>query len=465
MDRSDRNSTPHFSIASSMNEESAEGNVAEYHNNILTAETEETLTHVVATISESLQRLERLRDSVVELTDGSLPHGSRTPTPNSNVGPSHAAIVLSDATADTNSDRVVVPEMPRRSSTVPADIMERLLEYEDSIRPRVLSPWTERSSLSSPSNPMSQQPPADSLPLVASPAPSVSRAAPTSRPPPYPDLVIPPRRSWLGSSLSRVGDTSSDDDGSTALGRRVAARAAAGGMNTSESPASQLEQIFLSRTVEIARDLQGMTNLLRLRGAELLERSRARMGVSEHSPSANSNPSPSSFGRAIEFEGRVSTRMPPTRLRRTRIGQATSEADGVPEHADSTPPRPSVRSIAPTINARLRQILGGGDYLVRRRLNADGEEQVHNINLSDLVDDHEMGWPRPSIPPNAQGQPETRNRSLPYVVSRNMPPPPPPPPMRAYPGPRFSRVNTSQPTTDESLGFQSSIRTRRRGWG
>jgi hypothetical protein len=472
-------SAPHVPTAST-NEEPLAVNVTvvEDHHSILHAETHENLTEVAAAVNASLHQLEHLRDSITELTNDSLLYGSHIPTLNLNLGPPHAAIVLSDATTDMINDPPPVPEIPTRRSSVPNDIMERLMEYEASIRPRMVV------GMDTPSNPhtrlSSQRPSTDSLPAVAAPAQSngISRAAPTSRPPPYPDLVIPPpRRRWLESSSSRHPDTNSDD-GSTILGRRVAARAATGGTNPLGSAASQLERIFLSRTVEIARELQGMTSLLRSRGTELLERSQARMGVigSSRSINSNSDVNGSGIGRAVGIEGRVSTQMPtvrPTRLRRFRTQVPNEVEPGVPEHTDSTLSHPSVRSIASTLDVQLNRVLSangadgadGRTYLTRRRLNADGEEEVHNIRLSNLVGD-EMEWPMRSIPPMnlaAQGQPETRSRNLPSAVLRNIPPPLPP--MGTYTGPRYSRVNPSHTSTNQSRSFESTTRTRRLDWG
>src|ERR1700683_3076312 len=153
-------------------------------------ETQETISSASLGLTDALHRLQHLRNSLAELTDGS----------NRGVGPAHRAIVLSDATVE---DGNAVPDMQRLRSTIPSTIMERLEAYEADSRYRSEGGFTSGTLRT----PISQQS-SNSPSLPSSPAQTTaSRTRPTYRAPPLPDLVLPARRSWLEASLSRHRDT------------------------------------------------------------------------------------------------------------------------------------------------------------------------------------------------------------------------------------------------------------------
>lgn len=421
-------------------------------------ETQNNLVEVAIAVRESLQRLERLRDNIAELSDELSSQDSNIPSVGLDLGPSHAAIVLLDAMVDTNADPDTIPEMPRRRSPISTRILERLLEYEASLRPQLIYGMEDYSPSSS-STRVSQQPPTDSISPVAERTRSniLPRPVSTTRPPPYPDLFIPSRRSLLESPSLRRRDIDADDS-STLLGRRVAARAAAGRMNSADH-IPQSDRDFLRRSVGIARELQDMTDFLQSRGMRLLERSRARLGVSNTSLSTDSNTSANDVlidRRVVSLSGR------PSRLRRYGAGQTTSETE--PQHRTAT--IAPVRSIVPQIDEQMSRILSsvradgtdGRNYLVRRRLNADGEEQVHNISLSGWVENALARVPSVSpLDSVTQGQFENRDQA---IFSQ---PPPRPTVTTSASHDRASASSINQSRSPQSTALDS--RTRRRNWG
>ena len=425
---------------------------------------QQDLTEAAAAVNESLHRLAELRRSISELTHGSASHNSRTHVPNSSVGPLHTAIVLSDAIADGSNPPDVVPEMPRLRSTVSADIMERLVEFEASIRPRLNT--MGRSVSGNPHNSMTQQPSADSArsaPL--STQTYLPRTRPITLPPSYQDPPVPfSARTWLESSLSHRRETDFDDS-STVLGRRVAAS----GTSLSEISPSQLEQIILTRTTAIARDLQAMTDLLASRGVELWGQSQTRPRVNEPPQSTSSNPHPNDIGNGGVLhtnDGRASSRMasffpyrPPNY--RLRFGRATgameSQSSEDQEEGVYTPPVPHIPT---TFDSQPRRIIhdernrpgrprdgtDGRRYLVRRRRDIDGQESESESDA--------MEWLMP--PSENLGPPEIRNRR---TSLRDISPPTPP--TRPYVGLR-SRASGSQTVTDQPV---PTLTSRWAVWG
>jgi hypothetical protein len=350
------------------------------------AEIQGHLSQEALGLTDALHRLQHLRHSLAELTD-SLPPDSQTHSSDQSIGPNHTAIVLSDATAEDDA----VPDIQRLRSTIPPAIMERLEEYEADSRQHSESASRGFSS-GALRTPISRQA-------------STSRTQPTYRAPPFPDLVLPARRGWLEAPLSRHRDTNSVDS-STVLGRRVAARAAAGGGRSSENAMPELDQIFLSRTAEMTRDLETAVNRLAVHRAARLEQR-----VYEAIRNAGRLASDSNSGGAQGDESRVNSHMtsllPATNsTRRWRSRQTIGGVDHEPsEFANATPSNPSVRTVATNFGPRPQRLpheeldrplsnsagmaaeqpgeTDNRSYLIRRRLNADGDEQVHNINLMD----------------------------------------------------------------------------------
>lgn len=358
----------------------------------LHAETRDHLFRAELGLTDTLHRLQHLRSSLAELSER-LPQDLHIQSSSQDIGPTHSAIVLSDANADDNT----VPDMERLRSTIPSAIMQRLEEYE-----AVSGHRSERAgggSSDTSHTPTSRQL-SNLSSIPSSPTQSsASRTRPTYRAPPFPDLVIPARRSWLEASLSRHRDTNSDD-GSTILGRRVAARIAAGGGSSSESPMPQLEQIFLNRTTEIARDLENAVNRLAshraarlvdeaLRSARPLARdSNTAAGLQAHEDRAGGHMIGSLPSRSTDTERRRSFGQ--------TIGGMGLQLREPSEHGGTAPSDPNISTVTTTLVPRPPQPSHEGldrpateqasqadnrSYLIRRRLNADGDEQIHNINL------------------------------------------------------------------------------------
>lgn len=433
------------------------------------AEIQDHLSQEALGLTDALHRLQHLRHSLAELTDSLPPPDSHTHGSDQSIGPNHTAIVLSNATAEDNA----VPDIQRLRSTIPPAIMERLEEYEADSRQHSESASRGFSS-GTLRTPISRQA-------------STSRTQPTYRAPPFPDLVLPARRGWLEASLSHHRDTNSVD-GSTVLGRRVAARAAAGVGRSSENAMPELDQIFLSRTAEMTRDLEAAVNRLAFHRAARLEQR-----VNEAIRNAGRLASDNNSGGTQGDEGRVNNHMAsllPGRstysTRRRRFGQTIGGMDHESsEFANATPSNPNVPTVATNFGPRPQRLprderdrplsnsagiaveqpseTDNRSYLIRRRLNADGDEQVHNINLMDW-DASESSMP----PTPFQARDDLDVRILTPRVTRHISPFSSS--MTSYPGPGPPGGYGLPPGPDRSIGamHESTVpeaEGRRRNWG
>lgn len=331
-------------------------------------------------LTEALHRLQQLRTSIASLTDRYPNAHARAVGDGDGVGPSHAAIVLSDRNNENPRNGTADDPIPVRvRGNISATAMERLEEFE-TLRAARASPM--RRSVRTPSSP-----------ALAPPRRG-------HRSPPLPDLLVPTRRSWLETPVARPRDTS-PDDGSTALGRRVAARAAAGGTSADARRAglSEGDRLFLNRTTEFANGLERAVQDLRggtAAGSQwhLLRSARAvrdEDGPPPLLPEGSRYPDP--IG-TIPDRMRASTRPP------SWTGPASS--------ADELEQRRQDGYTRSTPNASGSAASGAQNrnYLVRRRLNADGEEHVHTIDLETWEQDEAMDWLMPSVPPTARQNPD-----------------------------------------------------------
>lgn len=445
------------------------------------AEAQENLSHASHGLTDALHRLQQLRNSLAELSDR-LPHDPQVHGSNQDVGPAHAAIVLSDTTALESN---IVPDMHRLRLTIPSTIMERLEEYETDSR-RHSESAGRRFASGTLRTPVSQQSSNSQL-LSSSTQTTASRTRPTNRAPPFPDLVLPARPSWA----PRRRDTNPDDS-STALGRRVAARAAAERPSSSENHIPQLDQIFLSRTTEIARELETAVNRLASHRAARLERRTNE--TLRNATSDNHNGAASAIeGRVI---GHINDQVPnrptnSTSARTFRYGQIAElirTASSEPE--DAALSNPNVSTVTTTLGPRSRRLfredpdrLSGSartgvervrdvdnwNYIVRRRLNADGDEHVHNIRSMDWNDDSDdpMEWLMPPL--TSHNHNHLDDRILPSRVLRNMSTLSPS--VRSYRGSGPSRSHGSSQGADyivDDIMHESTSQEaprRRRGWG
>lgn len=490
------------------------------------ADTQNSLNEASAAVSDALRRLQHLRNTINEMSTSMPPNERQTSVPNPSVGPSHSAILLSDSTAD-NSDSEVVSDMQRLRSTIPSRIMERLEEYEASTRLHLANlgstpstarriPSFQRTSI----HPNT----ASILPALASFPPT----PPANRAPPLPDLVFPPRRSWLEASLSRRRDAGTDD-GSTALGRRVAARAAVSTTDPLDSDLPQLENIILSRTADVTRDLENTANrLAALRAAQLesgaasesvrdiensmvelaaaraanldrvMEPNRARVRSNERPRSAGSSrvggsdaPNtlnlydddtfismfphrPSAGTRRWRFQVGDSTTSPGTDIHPPALADRwdASASSDVPSAASTITrlsrllPMPHAVPLPNTNETASseRNALDNISYTVRRRLDADGDEQIHNLNPIDWEENDATDWLMPRVDPTIdQGpnrEPRTATRTRPRYAMFSMGSRQSPGPTRT-PALNYATNNSiPEPTAVEAQGPR-----RRRGWG
>ena len=178
-------------------------------------------------INVALRRLQDLRTSIADLSD-TTQNETVAHVPNSRIGPNHSAILLS---GDEGPDSETVLQMDRLRTTISSAIMARLEAFEATIQRRSGDLGTGRTSS------VTHRPQSLDSTRRWAVGPS-SREHHAFREPPSPDIVLP-RRSLLEPSLSRRRDLDHDDDASTGLGRRVAARIAAGASNFSPQVTSE----------------------------------------------------------------------------------------------------------------------------------------------------------------------------------------------------------------------------------
>ncbi|KAF7967036.1 hypothetical protein HWV62_35994 [Athelia sp. TMB] len=400
-------------------------------------------------LTEALHRLQQLRTSIAGLADRYPNANMRAVEEGDRVGPSHAAIVLSDSSSENYQDGGADDIRPVRvRSTIHATAMERLEEFEAS---RAARPSTMRRLLREAQ--------------AASPLPRREH-----RSPPLPDLLVPPRRSLMETSLTRERDRS-PDDGTTALGRRVAARAAIGATNADARRAgtSEIDRVSLNRAAEFLNGLE-RAGLHMRNGSQYQLLQSARAGREDDPP----------FGRSTDespYPDPIGT-MPD----RTRVSSGstswTDRVQHIQQARDEILARNALSSGANDVQNR--------NYLVRRRLNADGEEHVHTIDLQNWEADDSTDWIMPSVPPIARPDLSTPaehrarltrlQRDLYRTVnepsasaegrSRGLPPPTP------VPAPRRSRgwarldadgveINSDEEGSNERARARESLRIRR----
>jgi len=449
------------------------------------ADTQNSLRLASTALEAAYRRIRELRHSLLELADSMPPPESQSAIPNpSNIAPAHEAILLSGTTsADEQADSLVL-DMARLRSSLPSSVMERLEQFESEF---LGDQQTDRSS----------EPPV----LPPAPSGSTTRQLPPSRSSLF-SLNSPtvqhrnsllPRRSLLESQLSRRRDVNPDDP-STALGRRVAAREA--GDVSIDASIPHLERFLLSTTAVVARNLENMTNRLNQRSqttdpiaftrTDAVPPNHRQTGVDPRprrgleGTGGRGGRSPS-VGATQASANVFPPRPPATRRWRTLIRpesggrQATS---GPPSGQSTTSTRLSVLSNFSAVDnfsspvtplSRERPILfdepfsyappnQSGEtpfeddfetnavdrnYLVRRTVNADGDELVHNVNLLwNDPDEDRSAW----IPPQQSHDNIASRRSIPGPV-RDIP----------YRNDVISDVRSPRAPPE--------VPRRRRGWG
>ncbi|KAJ7124833.1 hypothetical protein C8R43DRAFT_36560 [Mycena crocata] len=381
-----------------------------------------------AALQDAFRRIRQVRRSLVELTDPSFSSDLDAQYLNgSNIGPGHSALLLSSSRGDESSDTDDIDFRTLRSNLAAVD--RQTQEYLDRFSPS----WSDHQP--HPGNPVN--PPEFPRPRRQAQLPSPSPSVLTE---PLPQPLIP-RRSMLESQLSRRRELLNSDDPTTFIGRRVAAREAAGPSRTAESSPPQLDPLL--RAVEMEREL------IHLRA--LTHQRRTDPGLNAARADALSRSEIMRAARSLDMEtfraGRqqpsnVSTNVPthsrpPPNPRRWRAYRAAAEtrqnSNNAQSPASTYPDRLSILSNFSVQNlptptsaiARDRPLLfeeplsytngqrrdsrdivdspigSERNYFLHRRLNADGDELVHNINVEWDEDEH-LSWLVPRDRPESQ---------------------------------------------------------------
>jgi hypothetical protein len=445
----------------------------------LNQQTEISLRETSAILEAAFRRVRQLRNVLLEIAERTptLEGGDARLVNTSDVGPAHSAILLSDSSSTVeSSESELVPEMERLRSTLSPEVMARLEHYESAVMTRTQS-VNESASHSFGHTTALSRPPNRRRSSVYTP----NNILPTTGIyPPISPATTPvlPNRSWLESQRRDV----TSNDSATLLGRDVAARERAGPSRSADNHASQLEQILLRQTSEIAQDLDALSQrfhadsrraaTVRLsRPQPLLQTRLFPPNNNEHphahghdpgdNQSLSSNSSNNSSVNSLPFPVRPSaphrrrwvvrgdtrarsqsltrpsdvpaafpaTSAMPATSRATR--EATQHAEGIPTHTGA-----SGLPVLPIDTATTEH----GNYRIRRRLSASGEEYTHNIRMSERDEDDYLAW---LLPARERMQDSTfpgRTRALHSPSS---------PSWRAYVN---TRVTRPTPATSQSRG-------------
>ena len=415
----------------------------------------------VALESVSTQ-IRNIRQSFLEIARNHNAHG---------IGPSHSAIILSNPRERAEQPELEM-EMDRLRSNLPPSVMTHLEHFESNFRPR--RELSSDSSGSSPFYPDTETSPpqlshsSDGQPSAAAmftlPALNSFQAAGT---------ISPPRRRWLEYPFRRRRELDSDDP-STFLGRRVAAREAGGHPNSTDPPLHHFEHTLV-RSSELqgpaAQFLAAFSGSFRgdtlpqssADGSTLVQGSRR-----SHNRDTGSEESPSS---PLPRQSR-SARSTRRNELMWRISTAPDAATSNVSNMHATPSNTQTAFTAPS-SVRMYHLpplnqVGQHEtipdesrtYSVRRRLNADGEEHVHNITLSDWEDDYAISVTRNVQEPYASSVRHTSTSSVTpippnaYLHTR----------VERYPG-RSGQQTSAQAFSDSANAPAPRPARRRRGWG
>ncbi|KAJ7480160.1 hypothetical protein B0H11DRAFT_2280823 [Mycena galericulata] len=372
-------------------------------------DTQHSLRAASAALQAAYRRIRQVRRSLVELTEP-LPPPSSPHT----IGPGHSALLLTASPIDESSDNDETLDFQTLSSNLAA--MDRQSqEYLDRFH--------------------HHQPP-PTVPELPRPRRQVQLPSPSSSAEPFHHPALP-RRSMLESQINRRREMLNPDDSATFLGRRVAAREAAGSSRSVEpSPSSQADPIL--RAVEMERELLHLRTLTHQRRTDPGINTRAdtisRSDVVRAQRSLDMETFRAQRQQLSSISTNVHSRPPPNPRRwrgayrgaaletRENSGSTQSPASAHP-HSDRlsilsnfsvqnlTTPTSAVARDRPLLfeepfsytNVRRRDSRDTVDspigsersYFIHRRVNADGDELVHNINL-EWDDEDPLSWLMPT---------------------------------------------------------------------
>ncbi|KAJ7456493.1 hypothetical protein FB451DRAFT_1276155 [Mycena latifolia] len=394
-------------------------------------DTQHSLRAASAALQAAYRRIRQVRRSLVELTEP-LPPSSDPDAQylNGSIGPGHSALLLSTSPIDESSDTDDAIDFQSLRSNLAA--MDRQTQdYLDRFAP---SSWSDHhqphSHPSIPELPRQRR-------QVQLPSPSFSAE-------PLQQNTVP-RRSMLETQLARRRELLNSDDPATFIGRRVAAREAAGPSRLVEQPSPPQTDPVL-RAVEMERELIHLRALSQQRRTDPGINPRAdSMSRSDIIRAARSLDMESFRAGHRQQPSNISTNLPPLqarpppnprRWRAYRTGTETrqnSNSTQSPASAHTHPDRLSILSNFSVQNlstptsavTRERPLLfeepfsyagqrrdsrdiaespigSERSYFIHRRVNADGDELVHNINL-EWDDEDPLSW----LIPNTRERPFT----------------------------------------------------------
>ncbi|KAJ7226013.1 hypothetical protein GGX14DRAFT_350210 [Mycena pura] len=371
---------------------------------------QQSLRAASAALQAAYRRIRQVRRSLGELMAEPLPSPESVA---GIMGPNHSALVLTASPVEESSDANDVIDFQRLRSNL-AEVDRQTQEYLDRFAP---GSWSDHQQVSS----------AAVLPRTRShmqlPSPSPSSSEPLHH------LTIP-RRSMLESQLTRRREVLNPDDATTFIGRRVAAREAAGTSRPLDTPpsshmdpslrAAEMERELLYLRTPTRRTDPGMVATARadalsrselVRAARSLDMDIIRAGQRQQPTNAPSHPwQPRrwrTYRAAAETRANSSTQSPQASLPPHPDRLSLLSNFSVQNFSTPTSALPRDRPLLfeeplSYVNGQRRDSRdadspGGSErsYFIHRRLNADGDELVHNINL-EWDDDDPLSWLIPS---------------------------------------------------------------------
>ncbi|PBK76677.1 hypothetical protein ARMSODRAFT_948502 [Armillaria solidipes] len=397
-------------------------------------QTQSNLQHASTALQAAYRRIRQVRRSLLELSDA-IPtrDWENRVEGDSELRPRHDAIMLTGSMFDDSGESSDEPfEVDRLRGALPAMEGRDLERQSDSARSSLYLDFVRENDMSDVPSRYSR------LPLAPLGSISESTTPPPAPAPPPLILNSPispprlPRRSLLESGLLRRRELS--DDPSTTTGRRVAALEAAGSSNYADSPiAMSGSDELLTLPLSAERDFEHLRSIVRQRRSDpgvsarvdlLLENIRRtnadRPTRSLDTPNAprngsqnTSNPTPrTSYGSRRFRYSRPTSMQSPVSPSSDRLSLLSNfSIQNLPTPTSSILSHPPllfdeplsyVQPSDPNFQSRSAVDRDGSTaedqerrgYYISRRLNSEGQEHVHNVQV-DWSDDA-MAWLMPT---------------------------------------------------------------------
>ncbi|KAK0198975.1 hypothetical protein F5146DRAFT_1021652 [Armillaria mellea] len=397
-------------------------------------QTQSNLQHASTALQAAYRRIRQVRRSLLELSDA-IPtrDWENRVEGDSELRPRHDAIMLTGSMFDDSGESSDEPfEVDRLRGALPAMEGRDLERQSDSARSSLYLDFVRENDMSDVPSRYSR------LPLAPLGSISESTTPPPAPAPPPLILNSPispprlPRRSLLESGLLRRRELS--DDPSTTTGRRVAALEAAGSSNYADSPVAMPgSDELLTLPLSAERDFEHLRSIVRQRRSDpgvsarvdlLLENIRRtnadRPTRSLDTPNAPrngsqnaSNPTPrTSYGSRRFRYSRPTSMQSPVSPSSDRLSLLSNfSIQNLPTPTSSILSHPPllfdeplsyVQPSDPNFQSRSALDRDGSTaedqerrgYYISRRLNSEGQEHVHNVQV-DWSDDA-MAWLMPT---------------------------------------------------------------------